>query len=262
LLNRKSDLRHIVNASWTRGSTIPRTVSIGGVRTTVCFDVFSPKAVGLLGPKLPPATRTRCIEIRMVPKRPDETTAAFNGTDDAEFATLRRKLARWAADNAAALKEARPAVPGLNNRAAANWKVLLAIAELAAGAWPERAHEAAERLTSLGVQLLAAFREVFDGRKVITSADMVAFLCRDPTSVWVEYGRRGPITQRQVADLLEQYEIFPDTIHPTGRSDFSRRGYRVEQFADAFARYLPVDPDIQTLGLVPSPKKRARTSAS
>jgi putative DNA primase/helicase len=79
LFHRKSDLRHIVNASWTRGSTIPRTVSIGGVRTTVHYDIFCPKAIGLLGRKLPPATRTRCIEIRMVPKRPDETTAAYNG---------------------------------------------------------------------------------------------------------------------------------------------------------------------------------------
>jgi uncharacterized protein DUF3631 len=147
---------------------------------------------------------------------------------------------------------------------------LVAIASLAGGAWPERAREAAERLTrtrhrpSHGVQLLAAFREVFaDGtREVITSAAMVAYLCRDPNDVWVEYGRGGPITQRQIADLLEQYEIFPDTIHPSRRSTDSAKGYKLGQFLDAFARYLPSDPDIRTLGLVPSPKKRARTFAS
>jgi hypothetical protein len=205
IFKRRSDLKHIINAGWTKGAKIPRQEKINGMWQTVWFDPFTPKAISLLGSKLPPATRTRCIEIRMVPKRPDEKIEEFNETDDAEFAVLRRKFARWAADSAAALKEARPTMPpGLNNRAAANWKVLLAIAELSGGAWPERAREAAERLTqtrhrpSYGVQLLAAFKEFFgDGRKVITSAEMVAYVCRDPNSIWVEYRKGGPITQRQ-----------------------------------------------------------------
>ena len=81
LFTRKSDLKHIINAGWTRGA-------------------------------------------------------------DAEFAVLRRKLARFAADNAAALKDAKPTLPSeLINRDAANWWLLLAIAELAGGEWPKRARE-------------------------------------------------------------------------------------------------------------------------
>jgi putative DNA primase/helicase len=76
---------------------------------------------------------------------------------------------------------------------------------------------------------------------------MVAYVCRDPNSIWVEYRKGGPITQRQIADLLEQYEIFPDTVHPSKRSNHSAKGYKLEQFIDAFARYLPLDPDIRTL---------------
>jgi hypothetical protein len=53
----------------------------------------------------------------------------------------------WAADNAAALKDAKPLFPAnFNNRLRANWRLLLAIAELAAGTWPKQARGAAERL--------------------------------------------------------------------------------------------------------------------
>jgi putative DNA primase/helicase len=272
LFHRKSDLKHIVNQSWTRGATVPRCVSIGGVRETVHFNVFCPKAIGLLGRKLPPALQSRTIKIVMARKRHDETVEPFQYADDAEFAQLRRKLARWAADNMAAIKNAKPTIPSdLDNRVAANWHLLLAIAELAGGSWPERAREAAERLTragrrpSDGVRLLAEFREIFDsGRKMITSHEMVTNLRRDPTSVWADYNKGGPVTERQIAKLLgeDRFEIYPIVIHPTGRSNLSRHGYRVEQFADAFARYLPgADSNIQTLPLS-KPKKAAAKKKS
>ena len=35
--------------------------------------------------------------------------------------------------------------------------------------------------------------------------------------------------------------------HPTKRADFSRHGYRAAQFEDAFARFLPHEPNIRTL---------------
>jgi hypothetical protein len=140
LFRRKSDLKSVINAGWTRNAKVPRTVSIGGVRVTVFYEVFTPKAIALLGRNLPLATRSRCIELRMVPKRRDERLADFDQLDDAEFAVLRRKFTRWAADNAAALKSAKPVMPtDLNNRDAANWKLLLATAELVGGHWPERA---------------------------------------------------------------------------------------------------------------------------
>ena len=111
LFVRKTDLASIINASWTRGTKIPRQVNIGGASVTVFFDPFCPKALGLLGGNLPRPLRTRCIEIRMVPKRPDETVAPFEHVDDFEFAVLRRQLMRWATDNAATLKNAQPTYP-------------------------------------------------------------------------------------------------------------------------------------------------------
>ena len=81
----------------------------------------------------------------MWPKRPDEHVQEFQHRDDDKFATLRRKLLRFANDQARAIAEIKPAFPsGFNNRPQANWKLLLAIAELAGGDWPERARKAAE----------------------------------------------------------------------------------------------------------------------
>jgi putative DNA primase/helicase len=264
LFVRKSDLKHIINAGWTRGAKIPRQVNINGAWQTVYFDPFTPKAIALLGRNLPPATRTRIIALRMLPKRADEEVQEFKHVDDAEFAVLRRKFARWATDNAAALKEGKPTVPvGLNNRAAMNWTLLLAIAELAGGPWPERAREAAERLTrrgrlpSDGVKLLAAIRTMFaeSGKKVIASKAIVAELIKNPTDIWVAYNHGGAITQRQVAHLLSAYDITPDTVHPTGRSSDSPQGYKLAQFEDAFGRYLPNDPHIHT-----PPKRKRKTT--
>ena len=66
--------------------------------------------------------------------------------DSPEFGELRCKLARWGADNAATLAAAKPAwPPGFNNRRAANWRLLFAVAvlvsaaaALAAALWPAR----------------------------------------------------------------------------------------------------------------------------
>ncbi|MGO9682718.1 MAG: DUF3631 domain-containing protein, partial [Beijerinckiaceae bacterium] len=247
LFQRKSDVKHIFNVAWTRGTKIPRQVQVQGVSMTVWFDPFCPKVVGLLGMKMPRTLVGRSIVIKLRPKKADEKAEDFSYVDDEEFANLRRKLARWSADNAAALKELKPLLPAnFSNRLAANWRLLLAIAELAGGTRPRQAREAAERLSrtarrpSWGVQLLQGFGAIFaTGRREITSQEVVDEITADPTSPWAEYNHGGPITQRQVADLLEQYDIFPVPIHPTKRSTLTRRGYKSVQFEDAFARYLP-----------------------
>ena len=111
IFKRKPDLAHIINNSWTRGmAKIPRTVKMNGVYVTVFFDVFCPKAIGLLGLNMPRALVSRSIIIKTWPKRAEDKQT-FGHIDDDVFAELRRKLARWSADNAAALKDAKPLYP-------------------------------------------------------------------------------------------------------------------------------------------------------
>ena len=145
LLRRKPDLKHVVNAGWSRGTKIPRVVQ-GVVRE---FDPFCAKVIALKGSAMPDTTASRSIVVDLWPKQPDEKVEDFLFADSPEFQELRRKLARWSADNAATLAEAKPALPpGFNNRRAANWRLLLAVADHAAGDWPTRARLAAARLLS------------------------------------------------------------------------------------------------------------------
>ena len=248
LFYRKSDLRAIVNAGWSRGTRIPRQGR--------WYDPFCPKILGILGKtKLPRTIASRSIILRMWPKKPDEKAEDFAYADDPEFSTIRRKLARWAADNVRIIKDLKPPQPpGFNNRLNANWKLLLQIAQHAGGGWPEQACRSAIYLSrapyepSVGVQLLAVLRSTFTkNRTEITSEQVVQELVADPDSPWHEYRGRGPITKNQVAALLRDYDIRPVVVHPTKRADFSRHGYRAAQFEDAFARFLPHEPNIRTL---------------
>jgi hypothetical protein len=248
LFYRKSDLRAIVNAGWSRGTRIPRQGR--------WYDPFCPKILGILGKtKLPRTIASRSIILRMWPKKPEEKAEDFAYADDPEFSTIRRKLAQWAAHNVGIIKELKPPQPpGFNNRLSANWKSPLQIAQHARGGWPEQARRSAIYLSrtpyepSMGVQLLAALRAIFArNRTEITSEQVVQELLADPDSQWHEYRGRGPITKHLVAALLKDFEIRPVVVHPTKRADFSRHGYRAAQFEDAFARFLPPEPNIRTL---------------
>ncbi len=173
---------------------------------------------------------------------------------------MRAKSQRWADDNVEKLKGARPALPdGLNDRAADNWEPLLAIAELAGGDCPMRARAAAIRLSgdreavaeSTGTQLLRAIKIVFEtlGVDRITSEELAEELAKDKDSSWAAYGKTGkPITQRQIAALLDRYGVRPDSIRVPGIG--TKKGYLFAWLKDAFETYLdafsnaaPSDPE-------------------
>ena len=139
----------------------------------------------------------------MWPKKPDEKAEDFAYADDPEFSTIRRKLARWAADNVRIIKDLKPPQPpGFNNRLSANWKLLLQIAQHAGGGWPEQARRSAIYLSrapyepSVGVQLLAALRAMFTkNRTEITSEQVVQELLADPNSPWHEDSPAGALVR-------------------------------------------------------------------
>ena len=259
LLPRRPDLTHLINVSWTPGTKIPRQHH--GV--TRWYDVFCAKVISGVNVQLAKTTATRCIKIRFLPKLPHENVEEFGNIDDETFQTLRRKLARWAADNAGALRDSKPVLPpGSNNRLAQNWRLQLAIADLAGGAWPKLARQAAVKLSrqrrdpSEGKRLLLEFYNLFAARgRYLTSDEVQTALVADKNSEWADFHGHGPISQRQIALLLDPYEIDPDVIHPPGRA--AARGYRAEQFETAFRHYLG-----RPMALVPnrtSVRKRTRS---
>ncbi len=89
---------------------------------------------------------------------------------------------------------------------------------------------------SEGRRLLAVFQKMFGKRPMLTSKEVVKQLIADQDDEWADFRGRGPITERQVSLLLDDYDIHPDVIHPPGRP--SARGYKAEWFAQVFSRLL------------------------
>ena len=152
-----------------------------------------------------------------------------------------------AEDNLEALAEADPDPPGgLHDRAADNWRHLLAIADLAGGSWPEKARNVAVALSgdseaedsSVGVMLLTDLAALFDERNTVrlSSRDICDALADLEDRPWPEFSRGKPITPNQLSKLLKPFGVRPKTIRlETG----TKKGYEVADFAKAFARYIP-----------------------
>ena len=140
-----------------------------------------------------------------------EPIERFEHKDDAELGQLRSRLARWAADNQKVLRDAKTLMPDtFDNRRADNWRVMLAIADLAGEDWGEKARfvaiklEGASDISSISVRLLADIKRIVDegGCDCILSAVLVERLKEDPEQPWAEWGRGKGLTQNSLAVLL------------------------------------------------------------
>ena len=167
-LREREELRGILNSGHTRGTAyVIRTV--GEDHEPAKFSTWGPKAVALIG-NLPDTLQDRSIVVPMRRKTPGEKVERLRlGRLDLE--DLLRQAARWAADHGEAIRNADPDVPdGLNDRAADNWRTLLAIADVAGGVWPGPGEGGARRLSGIGeredgsvrILLLGDLRELFD----------------------------------------------------------------------------------------------------
>jgi hypothetical protein len=155
---------------------------------------------------------------------------------------LYQRIASWA--NGLDLADANPTMPGgIVDRAAECWEPLLAIADAAGGDWPHLARDAAvhlvagglEETASPGVELLAHIRDAFDGHAVLPTERLLDELHRRPESPWRDV-RGKPLDDRGLARRLKPFVIRSRVIR-VGTS--TPRGYRAEDFAEAWRRYLP-----------------------
>jgi putative DNA primase/helicase len=243
----QDELRGVLNAGHDRHSAVvPRCV--GDEFEPKVFHVFGAVAIAAIG-KLPDTLMDRSIVIEMKRKAPTEKLQKLRRRQREALAALPRQCARWAADNMKALSEHEPELPDdLDDRAADNWEPLLAIADQAGGAWPERARATALLLSGgradsaetgdSGVQLLADVRAVFVGNGIerSTTKELLASLAELEGRPWAEWNRGRPLTARQLGSLLGRFGIKPGTIRV---GDATPKGYVLGDLADAFGRYLP-----------------------
>jgi hypothetical protein len=237
-------LRALLNAGHRAGTTVPRCVGDGARMRVQDFSVFCAKALAGIG-ELPDTVADRAVRVRLARRAPGETVARFRHREATEAAApLRAALEEWA--ESVDLRGARPEVPDeLNDRAADCWEPLLAIADAAGGAWPERARIAALALSlgrtdddgSLGIRLLADCHRVFktDSADRLSTEQLLERLVALEEAPWADLSGRT-ITARRLARLLHPYGIAPNVVRFGERT---ARGYLAEDFADTWARYLP-----------------------
>jgi hypothetical protein len=232
----------IINSSHCRlDAQVLRTV--GDNHEPRAFSTWAPIALAGIG-KLPAQWIDRSIRIRMRRRKRDERTARMRLDRDQGFTRLSRMAARWAADNTNALREADPGVPeGMNDRAADNWRHLLAIADRAGGDWPRRARNAAVALStdtedaeSVGITLLVDVKTVFDETNAADqwSEELLAALKAMPERPWAELSRGKGLSGKRMADLLKAFGIRSRQIK---RGATNKHGYDRKDFLEAWDRY-------------------------
>jgi hypothetical protein len=238
------DLRGILNSGHQRGGTIWRCV--GDDHTPTQFNVFGPKLLAGIG-KLPPTITDRSILLELRRKLPAETVMRQRDVVKGFFEVMQQKLVRLAEDYSDAVRAARPVMPDvLHDRQQDNWEPLFQIAEVAGDEWPERAKQAALKLScakddaqSRGIELLADIHEIFqifeEPRINISSAQLIELLCGDDEMSWLTYNRGNQITPRQLARLLKGFGIVSGSVRFGSKTS---KGFQKAQFNDVFARYL------------------------
>lgn len=248
ILKDNEDLRGLINAGHTRDSAkVWRSVAKGDDFEPKCFSVWGMKAVaGINAIKLADTVTSRSIVFELRRKRAEENVTRLRHVDAGLFDDLAAKLARFADDYLIDVQQSRPLLPDeLSDRDQDNWEPLLQIASVAGGHWPDTAVRSALKLSgashntqSTGNELLADIKAIFEAEGVlkITSVKLIEELCKDEEAPWATYNRGKPLSPRQLSSKLKDYGIASKDMRFLYEG--VKKGYELEQFVDAFIRYL------------------------
>lgn len=240
-------LRGILNTGYRRSGKSTVCVGQGANIHAHDFKTFCPKAIAGIG-DLPDTIADRSIPIQLRRRMRDEPCERWRERDGHREANpLREQLATWGPSALEALRDARPAFPeGLGDRQADVWEPLLAIADMAGGTWPSRARNAAIVLTGsaedtdVRVELLRDVREIlseYDIAAIIPTKELIEKLTALEDSPWGTWTKGKSITPHRLTRLLGPLGIRPVHLE-------SHRGYRVDAFQEAIARYLPIKASV------------------
>jgi hypothetical protein len=243
----RTDLLSVLNSGYRIGVKVPRCNDKGELFE---FDCFFPKAFsGIDDGKLPDTLVSRSVPVDLKRRRRDEPIKRFrHRVVEPAAEKLRERLEAWAIAGVPALADAEPHLPDeLGDREQEVWEPLFAIADLAAGDWPQRARHAAVTLArvkgrtdeSRGIKLLEDLRRVFADKgdpERLFSLELVEALNAIEESGWGGWNDGAGMRTRDLTHQLDRYPITPQKIRI---GEHTRQGFYRRQFVDAWARYLP-----------------------
>lgn len=239
------ELRGIINAGFEMGGAVLRCD--GEKHEPKNFVCYAPVAIASIN-NVPGTIADRALTLDLARKPKGTTVARFDRRAREALAGFGPRLARWAEDTVPALRDATPGVPSaLNDRQRDICEPLLAIADIAGGAWPQVAREAIlqvcaiDETDDLRERLLGEVWRLFGepGTDFLSLKVIVERLVQSETGGWDTVDRGKQLSTGKLARWLRGFGL----IAVQSRQDADRRrGYLRQEFADVAARYLDSFP--------------------
>ncbi len=245
-MKRDENLRGIINAGYEKDGCVLRTVGDDHVPTP--FNVFGAKVISGIG-KLPTTIVDRSISLTLRRAMKHEKVERLRDLPKHETDVIKAKLSRWTSDNLSDIATAKPQLPeSIYNRGFDTWEILFQIAATLGNDWLERITVACLTITgnepaepSLNEQLLTDIKAIFESRKTDRLAthdllDSLTFDMGDGEAMrWANFYNGKAMTARQLASRLKEFKISNKPLRVNGEV---KKGYDINDFKDAFNRYL------------------------
>jgi hypothetical protein len=263
-----AQIRGFINSGYRKSGRWGQSEKVNGVWVPMEISTFCPKVIaGVISPHISGTIRSRALPIRL-----DRKVGDLADWDNEEFKgegqLLYRQVSAWAQTIMEQVAQApRIVLMELTDRQKQMGRQLFAICELAGGVWAkegpkafiELCQEAQKQTVTLQLQFLESLLDVFfpldeDGRPTETiqeaSSSIIGFRLAEmdgkPFSRMP--GTHKPINQSEIGHLAGMFETRDGMDNPCKIQsktirfpDGSRgKGYRLEQFTDAWERYCPM----------------------
>lgn len=267
----RSGVLNILKNGFHTSGKVQRVQGDRGQYKVLDFKSFCPKVLACIKiSTLDRATSSRAINIRMERKSRKNNVERFRRYDGTDW---QRKCLRWVHDHHDQIASLEPDLPeALGDREQDIWEPLIILADLAGGAWPGIARNAALELNSsryadepedIGISLLQWIRQYFQSTQLdrVSSSELCNWLNDREDAGFKDWRNGKGIDARSLSRNLGGFNISPDSI----RFDKGTlKGYHADYFQKAFETYIPSDDsqNIRNTGTTPDNKGDSSILAS
>jgi hypothetical protein len=233
----------VLNAAYTREAA--HVTRVEG-RETRQLGTYFPKTLACIG-SLPPTLCDRSIVVTLLRRSGSEPIDELPRDTVAAFLDPRRRAARWVQDHLEEIEAySVPALPGLNDRAADNWRPLRAVAGVLGPRWKAQAEEAAVSISLVAdaesfdprERLIRDIKKIFDAEDAarIEVARLQEKLVDLDWGFWSEFNRGGPLTKACLGRMLAAFGV---RSRPIRDGESVKRYFTRADLEEVFARYCP-----------------------
>lgn len=249
-------LRGILNSGYQINGFTRVCVGQGANIQVVKLATYCPKALAGIG-NLPDTIKSRSLHVEMTRARPHTVARMRISRVRPHAQKLAGDLDAWVQTIKKLARESDPQMPdSLSDRQMDFCEPLMAIADLASGAWPQQAREALVNLCinesknddSTGVELLRDIKSIFDpapeGELGLTAEKLDRIASKRLSELlgamedrpWAAWSKGLAISPAQIARVLHRYKVGPKSLRMEGSV---MKGYERAQFVELWDTYLP-----------------------